>query len=132
MEITTSAAPGAVPATILHVSGDIDASTEAQLVESAREAVARGAHRLIVDLSAVRYLSSAGVRALHKVYLLLRPGEDEATVLAGLRDGSYTSPHLKLLKPNADVRAVLTTTGLDMYLQIHPDLESALASLTGH
>jgi anti-sigma B factor antagonist len=128
MEITTSTAPGEVQVTLLHLKGDLDASTEGQVVQRARELVEQGARRLVVDLSGVGYLSSAGVRALHKVYLLVRPPDEAQTALQGLRDGTYTAANVKLLKPNKAVQAVLATTGLSMYLQVHADLQSALAS----
>jgi anti-anti-sigma factor len=128
MEITASVEQGQVPTTVLHLTGDLDANTEGQLVQHARAAVEQGAQHLVIDLTHVRYISSAGVRALHKVYLLMRPDEPAEVRLQGLRDGTYTAPNLRLLKPNDDVREVLSMTGLDMYLQIHPDLPSALAS----
>lgn len=128
MEITTSTTPGEVQVTVLHLKGDLDASTEGQMVQRAREVVEQGARRLVVDLAGVGYLSSAGVRALHKVYLLVRPPGEEQAALQGLRDGTYTAANLRLAKPNAAVETVLATTGLSMYLQVHPDLQSALAS----
>ena len=127
LSITTEQSPVAV--TIMHLKGDLDASTEPEVVAKARELAEQGATRLVIDLDQVRYISSAGVRALHAVYLMLRPvGDDQDAVLQGVRDGSYTSPNLKLLKPNKNVKTVLTTTGIDMYLGIYPDLASALAA----
>ena len=127
LNVTTEQSPVAV--TVVHLKGDLDASTEPEVVAKARELVEQGATRLVIDLDGVRYISSAGVRALHALYLLLRPsGDDQDAVLQGVRDGSYTSPHLKLVKPNKDVTSVLTTTGIDMYLGIYPDLASALAA----
>jgi anti-anti-sigma factor len=128
MDMSVSIEQGRVPATVLHLKGDLDANTEAEVVQRARELVEQGAQHLVVDLSQVRYVSSAGVRALHAIYLLLRPAGDQAAVLQGVRDGTYTAPNVKLLKPNDDVRRVLTTTGLDMYLEIHPDLASAVGA----
>ncbi len=128
MEISVATEQGRVLATVLHLTGDLDASSEEQLVQQAREVVEQGAQHLVIDLGQVRYISSAGIRALHKVYLLVRPEGDEAAMLEGLRNGTYTAPNLRLLRPNRDVRSVLSMTGLDMYLQIHEDLPSALAS----
>jgi anti-sigma B factor antagonist len=128
MEIITLPQPGRVPATVLQLKGDLDASTEQQVVESARAAVAQGTRNVVIDLAGVAYMSSAGVRALHQVYLLLRPAGEEQAALQGMRDGSYTASTLKLLRPNKDVQSVLSMTGMDMYLEIHPDLKSALAA----
>jgi anti-anti-sigma factor len=128
MEITVSTEQGRVPATILHLKGDLDASSEQAVVARARELAEQGARHLVIDLTEVRYVSSAGVRALSAIYMLLRPAGEEAAVLQGLRDGTYTAHNLKLLSPNKAVHTVLTTTGLDMMLEIHPDLASAVAA----
>lgn len=129
MEVSVTTEQGPVAATILHLKGDLDASTEPTVVQRARELAAQGARHMVLDLSEVRYVSSAGIRALHAVYLLLRPeSENEAAVLQGLRDGTYRAHALKLLKPNKSVHEVLSTSGVDMYLEIHTDLASALAA----
>ena len=132
MEISTSEAHGHGSTTILHLQGDLDATSEPALVQRGRELVAQGVRHLIVDLSAVGYVSSAGIRALHKLYLLVRPPADQQAALEGVRAGTYTAHHLKLFNPNPAVKEVLTTTGLDMYLEVHPDLPSALAALGEH
>ena len=46
----------------------------------------------------------------------------------GLRDGTFKSPHLKLVAPNPTVHEVLKVSGFDMYLEIHRNLKEALAS----
>ena len=46
----------------------------------------------------------------------------------GLRDGTFKSPHLKLVNPTRHVREVLSMAGLDMFLEIYPNLKDALAS----
>src|SRR5688572_27204686 len=128
MEITASTEQAKVPVTVLHLAGDLDASTEGQLVEQARAVAAQGVDHVIIDLAQVRFLSSAGVRALHRVYLLLRPEGEQKTMLEGVRDGTYSSANLKLLQPNHNVKSVLSLPGIDMYLQVYPDLASALGS----
>lgn len=129
MEISVSNAQSPVAASVVHLHGDLDANTEPEVVARARELIGQGATRLVIDLDQVRFISSAGVRALHMIYLLVRPsGDDQDAVLQGVRDGSYISPNLKLIKPNQNVKSVLTTTGIDMYLGIYPNLASALAA----
>lgn len=128
MDITVSTEQGRVPATIMHLRGDLDAHSEPEVVQRARELIAQGAQHVVVDLSQVGYVSSAGVRALHAIYLMLRTPGDEAAVLQGLRDGTYHSPNLKLLSPRQAVHTVLATTGIDMVLEVHPDLASAVAA----
>jgi anti-anti-sigma regulatory factor len=84
-----------------------------------------------LDLSQVALVSSAGMRVLHNIFMMLRQdqsGQDEQTVKMGIASGSYTSPHLKLLKPSEAVQRALRVAGFDMFLEIHQDYKKALAS----
>ena len=122
---------GRVPVTVLQVHGDIDSNTYEQLQAQADGVFQSGARHLLLDLGEVPYISSAGIRALHYIFNLYRnssEGESEETIRKGLRDGTYKSPHLKLLKPSQGVSKVLGLSGYDMFLEIHQDLNSALAS----
>jgi hypothetical protein len=86
---------------------------------------------LLVDLSHCPFVSSAGLRAIHATFLLLRkasPDVSDDEVHKGISAGTYKSPHLKLLSPSEGAVKTFTTTGLDMYLEIHDDLKTAVAS----
>jgi anti-anti-sigma factor len=130
MNITTTQTAGPLPVTIFHIQGDIDAETYDELERRAREAYQTGTRRLILDLSGVDYLSSAGVRAMNGIFQLLRSaeGDSDHALYQGVRAGTYKSPHLKLVSPKPDVQSVLSTTGLDMFLEIHRELNAAVAS----
>ena len=131
MEITVSHEVGRVPVSVLHVKGDIDMATAEQIQAQARQAYDAGARNMLLDLTHVPYMSSAGVRAIHEIFTLLRsdsPAESDETIRKGLADGSYKSPHLKLLSPSKRVLEVLKMTGLDMFLEIHHNLKDAVAS----
>lgn len=127
MEVSVSQENGRVPVTRFLVSGPFNA--DEPVTTMAREAYDQGTRNILIDLSEVPYMSSAGLRALHSVYMLLRDEtETQSGVNKGLRDGSYHSPHLKILKPSKLVQEVLKTSGYDMFIEIHEDLPSALAS----
>jgi hypothetical protein len=129
MEITVSQAQGRVPVTVLHVTGAIISSKE--LEQRAKEVFDAGARDILVDLTNVPYIATVGLRALHTIYTQLRtdsPDESDAAVSAGIRDGTFSSPHLKLLKPSAHAMEALHVAGYDMFLEIHQDLERAVAS----
>jgi anti-anti-sigma factor len=131
MDITVREEQARVPVTIFEVSGDIDINTSAEFLARARQAAANGMRDLVVDLSNVRYISSAGIRVLHQIFLLLRtnaPEESDATMKEGIRAGTFVSPHLRLVNPSRRVEEALKMPGLDMYLAIHPTLEEALAA----
>jgi anti-sigma B factor antagonist len=131
MEITVSHEQGRKPVTVLHVKGNIDTDSYGQLQARAEEAFKAGTRDLLIDLAGVAYISSAGLRALHHIFILLRtdtPEESDAAMSKGLRDGTFKSPHLKLLNPSPTVLQVIKTAGFDMFLEIHHHLNAAVAS----
>jgi ABC-type transporter Mla MlaB component len=131
MDIQVSTETGRVPVTIFHIVGDVDATTYEQLQTRAREAHAAGAANLVLDLAGVSYISSAGIRALNAIFLLLRtaaPAESDAVMHAGISAGTFKSPHLKLANLNQRVTDALRTAGVDMFLDFFPSVPEAVAS----
>ena len=129
MEIVVSHEQGRVPVTVFHVKGTV--TSEDELQACARSEFEAGTRNLLLDLTDVPYMASAGLRALHHIYTLLRsdaPGESDEAVRRGIAAGTFMSPHLKLLKPSKHVLEVLKSTGYDMFLEIHQDLKRAVAS----
>lgn len=129
MEIAVSQDQGRVPVTVFRLSGPVTDSAE--LEQRAASAVAEGMQNLLIDLSGVPYMATAGLRALHAIYSMLRssaPEESDSAVKSGIMAGTFYSPHLKLLKPSPHVLEALSTAGYDMFLQIHSDYQEALAS----
>jgi anti-anti-sigma factor len=131
MEIEVSQHTGRVPVTVFHLRGDLNVNSYEQLEARAREAHAAGVRDLVLDLSGVQMMSSAGIRALNTIFHLLRtsdPGESDEAMHAGLRDGTFKSPHLKLLSPTQNVQDILTMSGIDMLFEIYGRLPEAIAS----
>lgn len=131
MDITVEQKEGRVPVTVFHIKGNIDVNSYEQLQAQARLAYETGARNLLLDLAEVPYVSSAGIRAINSIFNLLRtsaPSESDEVVRKGLSDGTFKSPHLKLLSPTPQVFEVLTIAGVDMFLEIHRDLSTAVAS----
>jgi anti-anti-sigma factor len=131
MNIVVSQKQERVPVTVFRIKGNIDVSSYQQLQVQAEEAFKAGTRYLLLDLTQVPYISSAGLRALHYIFTLLRTDaakESDSAISKGLRDGTFRSPHLKLLNPSPGVLNALSTAGFDMYLEIHRDLQEAVAS----
>lgn len=131
LSISTEELQGRVPVTVFHLKGDLDGNTYEQLQRKADEVFLAGARYLLLDLRQVPFVSSAGIRGLHYVFNLLRTdsaAESDQAISKGLRDGTYKSPHLKLLSPNQNVGNLLKVTGYDMFLEIHRDLNEAVKS----
>jgi anti-anti-sigma regulatory factor len=131
MDIQVSQAESRVPVAILKITGELNADTAGQLDAEARKTIDAGTHNLLLDLSGVPYISSYGIRTLSEIFNWLRqgtPGEDDAALDKGLRDGTFKSGHLKLLNPTPQVRRVLSLAGVDMFLETFDNLDAALAS----
>jgi len=129
MEILVSYEQGRVPVTVFHLKGDLMEGEELQA--RAKEAFENGTRYLLLDLREAPYISSWGLRGLQYVHSLFRtdaPDESDAVVKPGLRDGTYKSSHLKLLKPPESTMKVLSLAGYDMFLEIHRNLKEAIAS----
>lgn len=127
MEITSWQENGKTPVAVLQLKGDLAA--EEALEARARIVFADGARNIVLDLSGVPYISSAGLRAIHAVYMMLRNADaGETSTARGIASGTYKSPHLKLVKPSKNAMKALSTAGYDMFLEIHDTVKSAVQS----
>jgi|APDOM4702015118_1054815.scaffolds.fasta_scaffold100566_1 anti-anti-sigma regulatory factor len=133
MDIKTFVETGQVPVTVMHVDGNIDSSTYEAFQAKADELIKNGAHYILVDLTHAPYVSSAGMRALQRIYDQLRALHPDSDVSAedvkkGIGAGTYKSPHLKLLNPSKEAANTFEMTGFDMYIEIFTDKAQAIAS----
>ena len=116
-KIITEQKQAGVPVTVLQVSGWLDAQSEGQLLETAQLAYDEGARYLLVDMRDLDTLTSAGMRALQKVYQLYTP-KDEGVKVA----------HLKLCNAPPQIYNVLGITGFLQNIPMYASLDDALAS----
>lgn len=133
MEIKVSTESARVPITVLHVDGNIDASTYEQFQSTAKKLIDEGARYILVDLSHAPFVSSSGLRALHTLFNELRTRNPEANlsddqIKKGISAGTYKSPHLKLLNLSPETRSAFETSGFDMYIDTFTDRKAAIAS----
>ncbi len=135
MDITVSHVQGRVPVTVLHVHGEVDASSYQDLIARGQEVCATGTRDILVDLSDVPYMSSSGLVALQSIAALLR-GDEVSDLESGWgalhaverdRDAGLQS-HFKLFNPQPRVDHVLDVVGFKRFLEIYTDLEEAVAS----
>ena len=113
--ITQEQAQARVPVTVFHLQGWLDAQSEEQLLAAAREAYDDGTRFLLLDLEHVDTLTSAGMRAMQKVYKLFTPSDQQ-----------YKVAHLKLCSAPPEIYHVLGITG---FLQNIPNYETEAAAL---
>jgi anti-anti-sigma regulatory factor len=135
MSTNTFQKQGRVLVTVMQLIGKLDGSNYMQLIEEARQVYLAGVRDLLIDMSQLSFLSSAGIAAIHKTALLFRGEpvvEDEmgwASYHAIDRDrSSGLQQHVKLLAPQPEVANVLNITGFNSLFEIHSDLASAVAS----
>ncbi|MGE5462626.1 MAG: STAS domain-containing protein [Syntrophothermus sp.] len=133
MDIQVTTENGRVPVTIMHVNGNIDASTYAQFQAKADELIENGARYILVDLSQCPFVSSAGLRALNHIFNELRardsnPRLSEEEVRRGISAGTYKSPNLKLLSLSKETWTAFEISGFDMFIETFNNKRDAIAS----
>jgi anti-anti-sigma regulatory factor len=135
MNIDSTQIEGRVPVAVLALDGELDGSNYGELVAQAQESYAAGARYMLIDMSRLTYMSSAGLFALHSIALLLQgrplpdPEDGWAAFHAVEREQSRgPSQQLKLLSPQPRVVRVLSASGMDQFLEVHQDLQQAIAS----
>lgn len=135
MNVVVEQAQGRVPVTILVVQGDVDAASYRDLIAAARAQAAAGATAMLLDLSQVKYISSAGLVALHSTTVLVQgqqPPDPDAgwaairTMGRDIEKGRQGA--VKLLSPTPAVARVLDTSGMAQFFDIHTDRAEAIAS----
>lgn len=129
LNIKVSVVEGAIPVTILHLSGHLHGDTEPVLVDHAKQALEDGSRYLLLDLSNVQVLTSAGLRAIHNIFNLFTP-QDDHTVIHQHGDEPYKSPYFKLVCPNPQIYYVLNIAGFLQNILIYSDINEAIASFS--
>lgn len=131
MQLKVSTENARVPVTVVHVDGNIDSASYEAFLSGVEEAINAGARHVLIDLSKVPFVSSAGLRALNILLNRLRaltPDVSDEEMRKGINEGTYKSPHLKLLNPSRETTTTLDSSGFSMFIQEFHDLQTALAS----
>jgi hypothetical protein len=121
--------------TILQLVGKIDGSNYDQLTNEARRLYQQGVRKLVLDLSQLTYLSSAGLSAVHKTALIFRG------VALPEREANWSGFHVtvrdeekgitnnvKLLSPQKHIENLLDISGFKALFEVYSDLKGAIAS----
>ena len=128
--INTSQAQGNMPVTVLHLSGHLHGETERELIDTARQVHEEGTKHLLLDLSGLEVLTSAGLRAIQIIFNLFTPQRD-MTVIHQHGEEPYKSPYVKLVCPNPQIYYVLNIAGFLQNILIYNDLDEAINSFEG-
>lgn len=125
------------PVTVLKIQGELDGSSYQTLIQEAQKLYNAGTRHLLLDLSDMNFISSAGLVGLHSVVTVMRG--NEAPNMAGgwsvIHEASHDMSHstgaesaCKLYNPQPRVQKTLSMTGFDQLLEIYTDWETAVAS----
>lgn len=133
MEIMITKENGRVPVTIMQITGNLDSSNMMAFQDKADALIDSGAQYILIDLSSVPYVSTAGFRVIHHMFNRLRAIHPDSNltdeeVRKGISAGTYSSPNLKLLNLSRETQKAFEMTGFDMYIETYTDLKKAVAA----
>ena len=119
---------------VVHIEGELDTSNYSELVNTAQALYSAGARSLLLDLTDLKFISSAGIASFHIITKMFR-GEKAApedvwdTVKKIDRNHeSRLQKRVKLLNPSPEVDYILDILGFKKFFDIYTDLEEAIAS----
>lgn len=120
---------------ILKPVGQLDGQTYQEFISKAKESYQTGARNMLLDLSELTYISSAGLVAIHFIALLSR-GEsvpDTENGWAALKSADRSreggiQKNVKLLNPHAEVLRILDMVGFTTFFEIFDDKQKAIDS----
>ncbi len=98
--------------TLLEVSGRIDSTNATQLGDTLNSQIDAGRYQLVMDLSKVEYISSAGLREM----------------VAALKKVKQYNGDLRVATPSERVREVMDLAGLTSIFQIYATQVEAVGS----
>ena len=119
LHIAISKNEGTAAVTVMQLTGPLDANTQNELETAANEVIDNGTKNIVLEMSKVSYLGSAGLRAIHAITKKLN-GDDN--------DNAIKSDNLKIASPSDEVSKIFKTLGFDTYIDIVADLDNAIAS----
>ena len=134
MEIDVTQEKGKVPVSVVHIKGDLDASSYLDLVNTAQKLYNVGVRSLLLDLADLDFISSAGLASLHIVMKMFRgekaDPEDGWGTYKEIERERGLQVNVKLLNPSTEVNNVLDTVGFKQFFEVFTDLEEAVNSFS--
>lgn len=113
---------------VLHLAGRLDGQSESALIKYAQDEHDAGMSLLLLDLSHLDMLTSAGLRAFHTIYSLFTPRVDIEEWDKKHHDEPYKSTYFKLAGATPEIYYVLNIAGFLHNIPIFADLHEGLLS----
>ena len=115
--ITKEQPQGRPDVVVFHMSGWLDAQSEQRFVDEVKAAKDAGAQYVLLDMIEMGTVTSAGIRAIHKAYLMMTP-----------KDETGKASRLKMCNTPAPIYQVLSMTGLLMNVPTYENEQDAVES----
>jgi hypothetical protein len=113
---------------VLHLVGRLDGLSESVLLKTAQEEHQAGTSHLLLDLTQLSMLTSAGLRAFHTIYKLFTPSSVVEEWSKQHPDEPYKSTYFKLAGTTPDIYYVLNIAGFLHNIPVFADLQEGLRS----
>jgi len=97
---------------VMKVKGRVDSDTAPELDEALTKLLQDNNNKIVLNLQAVEYMSSAGLRAVVKAY----------------QSAKKSGGDVRLASVSSPVEVVLRTVGMMQMLQMYPTDQEAMAS----
>jgi len=129
LNITTSQIQGDVLVAIFHLKGHLHGPTEKDLTDRASQIYKDGSRHLLLDLSGLDVLSSAGLRAIQNIFKMFTPKND-VEIMKQHGEEPYKSPYLKVVCPNPEIYYILNITGFVQNIPVYNNMDDAQKSFS--
>jgi anti-sigma B factor antagonist len=96
--------------TVMNIKGRVDSNTAPELDDALADLLKKEKNQIVLNLEAVEYLSSAGLRALVKA----------------LKDAQKSGGNLHLAAVSEPIEVILRTVGMMQMFKLFPTSEEAL------
>lgn len=128
---------GSPSVTVVALDGELDASNYEQVIEIVRDAYARGARGLVLDVARLSFMASSGLFALHSAVRIMR-GEtppDPEMGWGALHEMSHdhdaAATNVRIAAPQDAIARVLERTGMSGLFGVDGSRADAIAELQG-
>jgi len=122
----TKSMEGNVP--VLHLAGRLDGQSDQALLKFVLDEHDAGARLLLLDLSQVDTLTSAGLRAFHIIYKLFTLRADIEDWERNHHDEPYKSTYFKLAGTTPEIYYILNIAGFLHNIPVYADIQEGLQS----
>ena len=95
---------------VAEIEGEVDAYTSQELEKILSDSLAQGYNRIVIDISKMAFISSAGIRV----------------ILYTHREAVQTGGEVRLVSPADQVKRTLQTVGMFEILQISKGLQESI------